>query len=325
VEQPIPLKQAAQALHMPFSGLMARIQAGSIPEPDRPTAYSAARFRFVRAAYRQNRPALPRGCVAVAVANHKGGVGKTTVALNLAASLAALGQRALLLDLDPQGDAAMGLGLPDGFYGNQVRTWQEPVASLSVDALIRPARFHLPGHADPLEVDYLPGGVAEEIKNANADQVENALRQLRLRYDFIFIDMLADLYDVRAAAALWRSDAVLAVSGLEAYSLRGLASLAKELDAMVRYGVGKTRNVVFLGLVLNLANLQIRTHQRSLARLRELLPGRVLEPTLSRASVVADAAAAGCPVLAHAPRSKAAAAYRALAQDFLRRVEHERS
>ncbi len=330
MNRPIPLKQAAKKLGLSHADLVAGVQQGDLPQPDGPSAYSPDRFRLAYLGYRKDRPVLPPGCVTVAVANQKGGVGKTTVTLNLAATLAALGRRVLVADMDPQGNGSQGLGLAEA--ERQPGLSDAMIGEVRPLEAIRLVRFRAPGGSPAVSLALAPGGselgmLEHRLKGQyKYDALWSLLLSIRKDYDFILIDTRPDILGFHTIAAILAADALLMVSSPEAYSLQGMAALSKKLLAFEsKQGpVGWDHKVNLLGVAVNHANLQTHDHQAHLAELREQLPGLTLEPAIARSSAIAEAAAAGRPVSIHAPGSRAAAAFAALAQSFLERVNHER-
>ncbi len=331
MSQTISLERTADYLGLSFSELVRRVHEGSLPYPDAQAAYSLERYRLIHLAYREHRPKLPKSCLTVAVANQKGGVGKTTVAINLAAELAVLGRRTLVVDMDPQGNCAQALGmdakalegptLADALLGKK-----DVVAALRFREYRRlPRRPQRP-------IAFLAGGeplglIAETIRSSfPLERLRTLLRQLADGFDFILIDTRPDIAGFHTLSALLAAQAALIVSSPEAFSVRGLMELAGKLHEILRprSAGGWGHDLTLLGVALNHVRQRTRNHRDHTAALRALLPGRVFETAIPQATALGQAAAHGAPIGLAAPMSKPAKAFQALAGEFLERARHER-
>jgi chromosome partitioning protein len=248
----------------------------------------------------------------LAITNQKGGVGKTTTAVNLAASLGAEGQRVLLIDMDPQGNATTGAGITKKEALPTVYQLLIGAATLT-DARIQTS----------FNFDILPAN--RELAGAEVELVELDRREYRLRealhenraqYDFVLIDCPPAL-NMLTVNALVAANSVLIPMQCEYYALEGLSDLVETLRK-IRHHLNSRLEIE--GLLRTMFNGQSTLTQQVSSELENHFGDRVYKTIVPRNVRLAEAPSYGKPVLAFDKNSKGAQAYVALAREILERA-----
>ena len=250
------------------------------------------------------------GCV-YAIANQKGGVGKTTTSVNLAASLVALDRSVLLVDLDPQGNATMGSGVEKNALSTTITDAlldEHDAREILVDA--RAGYDLLPANRDLTAAEI---GLLE--KKRREYRLLQALVRLRDRYDFIIIDCPPSL-NMLTLNALVVADGVIIPMQCEYYALEGLFSLLETIE-QIRDTVNP--KLAIAGLVLTMYDNRNRLTGEVSQQLQENFPSKLYKTVIPRNVRLAEAPSHGLPAVLYDKASVGAKAYLELAQEVIDR------
>ncbi|MDE0114425.1 MAG: ParA family protein [Albidovulum sp.] len=257
----------------------------------------------------------------VAIANQKGGVGKTTTAINLGAALAQFGRRILVLDMDPQGNASTGLGADADKRGDTTREVLSGEASLVATAMQTqlPGLFLIPSTTDLHSADMVMASQKERVyflRNAIKKDAENLLE-----YDFAFVDCPPSL-NLLTINALAAADSLLSPLQSEFFALEGLSQLILTMRE-IRKSVNPMLKME--GIVLTMHDSRNNLSRMVESDARNTLKQLVYETVIPRNVTLGEAPSFGKPVVVYDKRSRGAVAYRELAAEFLRRREQKKN
>ena len=248
----------------------------------------------------------------IAVANQKGGVGKTTTSVNLTAALKALGKRVLLVDGDPQGNASTGMGVSKSTRPN---TYDMLINSKTAEECVIHTEY---GDVIPASKELAASSV-ELIGADNREYVmRNALMALFSDYDYIFIDCQPSL-ELLTVNALVAADSVLIPMQCEYYALEGIADLVTSIK-MCKKRLNKRLDIE--GIVLTMYDARANLTTQVEAELRRYLEGKVYDTVIPRSVRLSEAPSHGIPGISYDRFNKGSKAYVELAKEFIARTNN---
>jgi len=282
--------------------------------PDELGADRAANLRESRDRLRPGGgPEKRRPARVIAMANQKGGVGKTTTTINLGAAMAELGERVLLIDMDPQGSLGVGLGIePHSREATVYNLLMQDGTTLD-DALVEtgtPGLHLLPANIDLAAAELL---LVQEVAREQA--LERVVDRLRYRYDHILIDCPPSL-GLLTINGLTAADAVVVPLECEYFALRGMSLLMQTLE---RVRDRLNPQLKLEGIIATMFDPRTLHTREVLERVRDAFGDAVFTTTINKTIRFAEAPVVGETILSYAGRSRGATAYRELAKEVLQR------
>jgi chromosome partitioning protein len=249
----------------------------------------------------------------LSLANQKGGVGKTTTAINLGASLAACERRVLIVDLDPQANATSGIGLP--------KNESPSIYDVLIDG-VNPAEVirqtALPTlHVMPSSVDLV--GAEMELREAEGREfrLREALRPIAAQYDYVLIDSPPSL-GLLTINGLAAADAVLVPMQCEYFAIEGVAQL---LDTIERVREALNPSLEIEGIALTMYDERMNLARQVADEVRSHFGEKVYQTVIPRNVRLGEAPSFGKPIILYDIRSRGSEAYVNLAREFIRRAE----
>lgn len=248
---------------------------------------------------------------AIAILNQKGGVGKTTTNINLAACLALKGKKVLILDIDPQGNTTSGIGVSK-------KTLEKTVYNILVDDEFDPREAIINTSVENL--DLIPASVdlaGAEVELVQIDGREKALKngldKIRDNYDYIFIDCPPSLglLTINSLAAV---DSVLIPIQCEFYALEGVSQLVSTIE-LVKKSLNPSLKVQ--GVILSMFDGRTNLSAQVVQEVKKYFGGKVYSTVIPRNVRLAEAPSFGLPITEYDPKSRGAEAYTEFAEEFL--------
>lgn len=247
----------------------------------------------------------------IAVANQKGGVGKTTTTVNLSAAIAELGKKVLLVDIDPQGNATSGCGILK--KGIVQSIYDVLINNQDIDSCIMKTEssnlWILPSHMN------LAGAEIELVEFSDRDsKLKRALAYIKNDYDYIFIDCPPSL-GLLTLNALCAANAVLVPIQCEYYALEGLSQLTNTIKQVKKL---YNPDIEIEGVLLTMYDGRLNLTIQAAEEVKRFFASKVFKTVIPRNIRLSEAPSYGLPINAYDRTSKGAAAYRDLAEEFLK-------
>jgi len=251
----------------------------------------------------------------IAITNQKGGVGKTTTSVNLAATLAEKGHSTLLIDMDPQANAASGLGI-DPAPGSSL--YPVLIGEKQIQEQIQCTRYENLYHI-PAEVD-MAGCEIEIAREADpVRKLQGVLGPMKSQHELEYI-----ILDCPPSVGILMTNSLAAADGLiipvqcEFYALEGISKILDLIQKMKSQGINPNLSIV--GVLMTMFDSRTRLSQQVVQELQEHLPDQVFKTIIPRSIRLSEAPSFGQPISDYDPKGVGAVAYRQLAEEFLKRV-----
>lgn len=253
----------------------------------------------------------------ISVCNQKGGVGKTTTTVNLAASLASLGKKVLLIDMDPQGNAGSGLGLNK--YRIEKSIYHALIGEVALDKVIRKTEIANMDIA-PSNRDLIGAEIELVSAFARENKLKNALKEYSDNYDYILIDCPPSL-SLLTVNALAASDHVIIPVQCEYYALEGISELVHTID-LIKQNINSDLQIG--GIVLTMFDARNNLSHQVAAEIKNYFKEKTFETPIPRNVKLSESPSHGVPIHIYDPKSKGTESYIKLAHEVIQRSSQVR-
>ena len=243
----------------------------------------------------------------IAIANQKGGVGKTTTCVNLCASLTQLGKRVLLADCDPQGNATSGMGVEKNSFPG---IYELLISGADILSCIRKTDF---GDVIPAGRNLAAASIELTEVSGRENTLRDALRQLYTDYDFILIDCPPSL-EMLTVNALVAADSVLIPMQCEYYALEGIVDLLMSIK-MCKKKLNTRLDIE--GIILTMYDSRANLTTQVANELKKFMPDKIYSTVIPRSVRLSEAPSHGIPGVVYDRSNRGSKAYMALAEEFL--------
>lgn len=249
----------------------------------------------------------------IALTNQKGGVGKTTSAINIASALGISGKKTLLIDSDPQGNASCGVGIVNSH--NSATTYDVLIGRCTASAAIQTTEFKnldvMPSNMD------LAGAEFELVDEDNREsRLKNALAEIDKKYDYIVIDCPPSL-GILTLNALVAADGVIIPMQCEYFALEGLSQMAKTIEQVKRIHNPK---LTITGILITMYNGRLNLSLQVIDQLKKYYAKKLFKTTISRSVRLSEAPSYGQPIQYYDKHAKGTEAYNDVAKEILKRI-----
>lgn len=250
----------------------------------------------------------------ISFCNQKGGVGKTTSTVNISASLANMGKKVLLIDLDPQGNAGSGLGLNK--YHIEKSVYHALVGNVPLSEIIHksnlPNLFMIPANRD------LIGAEIELVSSfSRENKLKNALVEISAQFDYILIDCPPSL-NLLTVNALTASDAVIIPVQCEYYALEGISELVHTID-LIKQNLNPS--LIIGGIIATMFDARNNLSHQVVEEIRNYFKEKVFNTIIPRSVKLSESPSHGLPIQLYDPKSRGATTYELLSQELVARSE----
>lgn len=258
-------------------------------------------------------PAPRDAAVAFAVVNQKGGVGKSTTAVNLAACLGELGRKVLLVDLDPQGNATSGYGLNKS--QRELCIYDSLIEDVDIATIIEPSEVE---HVFVAPATIQLAGAEIELVSAMSreNKLRHVLQPVRNDFDFILIDCPPSL-GLLTVNALTAADGLIIPIQCEYYALEGLSKLLDSVRLVKRH---LNEYLDVFGVVMTMFDARTKLSAQVVEEVRDFFGEKVFETVIPRSVRLSEAPSFGQPITMYDPSGRGSEAYRSLAKEVMARV-----